>query len=73
MIRARGLGKRFGAKRVLEGLDFELPRGGLLVVTGPNGAGKTTLLRLCAGLGAPTSGELEVDADRGALGYLGHE
>ena len=38
-------------------------RGGFLLVTGPNGSGKTTLLRLCAGLAAPTGGELEVDAD----------
>ena len=73
MIRARGLGRRFGDKRVLEDLDFELQRGGLLVVTGPNGSGKTTLLRLCAGLAAPTAGQLEVDVDRASLGYLGHE
>ena len=73
MITARGLAKRYGDKRVLQGIDFELGRGGFLVVTGPNGAGKTTLLRLCAGLAAPTSGELEVAADRGAIGFLAHE
>ncbi len=73
MIRARGLSKRFGSKRVLERLDFELPDGGFLVVTGPNGSGKTTLLRLCAGLLAPTSGELEIANDRGRLGFLAHE
>ena len=73
MITARGLAKRYGDKRVLQGIDFELGRGGFLVVTGPNGAGKTTLLRLCAGLAAPTSGELEVVADRGAIGFLAHE
>ncbi len=73
MIRARGLSKRFGSKRVLERLDFELPDGGFLVVTGPNGSGKTTLLRLCAGLLAPTSGELEIASDRGRLGFLAHE
>ena len=60
VIRASGLAKRYGDKRVLQGVDFELPRGGFFVVTGPNGSGKTTLLRLCAGLAAPTSGELEV-------------
>ena len=60
MIRAVGLEKRYGPKRVLRGLDFELPRGGFLVVTGANGAGKTTLLRLCAGLAVPTGGTLEV-------------
>ena len=73
MIRARGLTKRFGEKRVLEKLDLELPRAASLLVTGPNGSGKTTLLRLLAGLAAPTTGELEVDAPRGAIGYLGHE
>ena len=73
MIAARGLSKRYGFKRVLSGLDFELERGGFLVVTGPNGSGKTTLLRLCAGLAIPTAGTLEVESDRGRIGYLGHE
>ena len=73
VIRASGLAKRYGDKRVLQGVDFELPRGGFFVVTGPNGSGKTTLLRLCAGLATPTSGELEVDADRAGIGFLGHE
>jgi ABC-type multidrug transport system ATPase subunit len=73
VIRARGLGRDFGAKRVLRGLDFDVARGGFLVVTGPNGAGKSTLLSLCAGLLAPTSGELRVDAERAEIGYLAHE
>jgi ABC-type multidrug transport system ATPase subunit len=73
VIRARGLGRDFGSKRVLRGLDFDLPPGGFLVVTGPNGSGKSTLLSLCAGLLAPTSGELQVDAERQILGYLAHE
>jgi len=73
MIRARQVEKRFGEKRVLRGLDFELPRGGFLLVTGANGSGKTTLLRLCAGLALPTGGELEVDTSREQVGFLGHE
>ncbi len=73
MIAARGLSKRYGFKRVLEGLTFDLERGGFLVVTGPNGAGKTTLLRMCAGLAIPSSGTLEVEPDRSAIGFLGHE
>jgi ABC-type multidrug transport system ATPase subunit len=73
VIQARKLSKRFGDKRVLEKLDLEVPRGEFVVVTGPNGSGKTTLLRLCAGLAAPTDGELEVAAERAAIGFLGHE
>lgn len=73
MIRAQDLTKRYGDKRVLQGVDFELPRGGFLVVTGPNGSGKTTLLRLCAGLAAPTGGELEVEAERAEIGFVGHD
>jgi heme exporter protein A len=73
MIEARKLGRRFGEKRVLRDVDLDLPRGGFAVVTGPNGSGKTTLLRLCAGLTVPTEGELDVNAPRGEIGYLGHE
>jgi ABC-type multidrug transport system ATPase subunit len=73
VIFARGLGKRYGDKRVLEGLDFEVRRADFLVVTGPNGSGKTTLLRLCAGLAAPTSGTLEVEVPRDAIGFASHE
>ena len=73
MIRASAIEKRFGNRRVLRGVDVALPRNGFLVVTGPNGSGKTTLLRVLAGLVAPTRGTLEVDADRGRLGFLAHE
>ncbi|MGB2875892.1 MAG: ABC transporter ATP-binding protein [Gaiellaceae bacterium] len=73
MIHAVGVEKRYGPKRVLCGLDFDLGRGGFLVVTGPNGSGKTTLLRLCAGLALPTAGTLEIEPDRSRIGFLAHE
>jgi len=73
MIRAQKLGKRFGDKRVLRGVDLHVARGAFAVVTGPNGSGKTTLLRLCAGLGLPSEGELAVAAPRGRIGFLAHE
>ena len=72
MIRARGLAKRYGEKRVFAGIDLELPDGGFLLVTGPNGSGKTTLLRVLARLAAPTAGELDLP-ERHTIGYLGHE
>ena len=64
MISARGLGRRFGSKRVIRDLDLEVRAGELLLVTGPNGSGKSTLLALMAGLLAPTEGEIEVDLAR---------
>ncbi len=73
MIRARGLSRRFGARRVLAGLELDVPAGGFVLVTGPNGSGKTTLLRLAAGLLAPSAGELVVAADRSRIGFLAHE
>ena len=73
MIRARGLEKRFGDKRVLRGLDVDLEQGDFLVVTGPNGSGKTTLLRICAGLAAPTAGEVDVAVERGGIGFVSHD
>lgn len=73
MIRATEVEKRYGRKRALRGVSFELGRNGFLLLTGANGSGKTTLLRLLAGLAAPTRGTLEVDAGRADLGYLGHE
>ena len=73
MIRARGVGRRFGEKRVLAGVDVDIGDGAFLLVTGPNGAGKTTLLRLIAGLIVPTTGEIHVAADRSRIGFLAHE
>ncbi len=68
---------------LLSGVDLEIDRGSLHVVTGANGAGKTSLLRLLAGLDALTSGQgsvAGVDLAGGDLrllrrrvGWLGHE
>jgi len=73
VIRARQLGKRFGEKRVLRGVDLEVETGGFALVTGPNGSGKTTLLRICTGLALPSEGELELGVSRSRIGYLAHE
>jgi iron complex transport system ATP-binding protein len=44
-----GLHASLGERKVLHGLDFDIPAGELLCVLGPNGAGKTTLLRAIMG------------------------
>lgn len=57
-LEARGLAKRFGRVRALDGVDLDLAAGELLVVLGPTGAGKTTLLRAIAGLEELDAGTL---------------
>ena len=73
MIRARALEKRYEEKRILRGVELDVGPEDFVLVTGPNGSGKTTLLRLCAGLAAPSRGELAVAVERGRIGFLGHE
>ena len=55
-IVAKGLGKRFGHVTAIDGVDLELPAGGVLGVLGPNGAGKTTTVRILATLLKPDQG-----------------
>jgi oleandomycin transport system ATP-binding protein len=57
------LGKSFGAKRVLDGLDMQVEPGTIFGLLGPNGAGKTTAVRIMATLLAPDDGRVSV------LGY----
>jgi len=54
--------------RRLDGLDAQLPHGGLTVVAGPSGSGKSTLLRLCNRLEVPSAGVVRhrgADVSRG--------
>ena len=70
---AHGLGREIAGRRILDGLDLELHRGELCVVTGRSGSGKTTLLRLLAGLDQPDAGYVSLlgqslaELDRGQL------
>ncbi|HUB06527.1 MAG TPA: ABC transporter ATP-binding protein [Myxococcales bacterium] len=59
-ILARGLAKRFGEKRAVSGVDFEIATGEVFGLLGPNGAGKTTTLRMLAGMLAPDEGVASV-------------
>lgn len=67
-VRLRGVAKRFGAVRALEGVDFELAPGEIHGLLGENGAGKTTLARVVAGLQAPDAGRVEIGGREVRLG-----
>ena len=55
-VSATGLVKRFGERRVVDGLDLAVPYGAIYGVLGPNGAGKTTTLRTLLGILEPDEG-----------------
>jgi NitT/TauT family transport system ATP-binding protein len=56
--------KRTGAPLpVLDGVDLEIPGGGIVALIGPNGCGKSTLLRVMAGLLVPQRGAAELDGE----------
>jgi ABC-2 type transport system ATP-binding protein len=63
LVTLRGLVKRYGRRRALDGIDLDVDGRQIFGVVGPDGAGKTTLLRALAGL-------LEVQAaEARVLGY----
>jgi phospholipid/cholesterol/gamma-HCH transport system ATP-binding protein len=59
-IRIRGLCKAFGPKRVLDGLDLDVPAGRGLVVIGGSGSGKSVLIKCILGLIEPDAGTIEI-------------
>jgi len=59
-LSVEGLTRTFGARKALDGVSFELPRGAFLSIFGPNGAGKTTLLRTLTTLQNPSKGSAKV-------------
>ncbi len=69
VIEAQGVSKAYGDKLLFDGLEFSLPKGGIVGVVGPNGAGKTTLFRLITGQETPDSGTFKV-GETVKLGYV---
>ncbi|MDO5532745.1 amino acid ABC transporter ATP-binding protein [Sutterella sp.] len=59
-LETRGLVKRFGQATILDGIDFRLRKGEVVVVLGPSGCGKSTLLRCLAGLETIDGGEIRI-------------
>ncbi len=78
-IRARGLSRRFGALRAVDGIYLDVPRRQVYGFLGPNGSGKSTTIRMLCGLLTPSAGEIEVlglripaqaEALRSRIGYM---
>ena len=59
-IAVRGLVKSFGENKVLQGVDFSVGQGEVIVIMGPSGSGKTTLLRSLNFLETPDAGSVTV-------------
>ncbi|MEV5611633.1 ABC transporter ATP-binding protein [Streptomyces sp. NPDC052225] len=59
-VEAIGLTVVRGARTVLHGLDFTVPRGRITGLLGPSGCGKSTLLRALVGTQANVTGDLTV-------------
>lgn len=60
IIRARGVGKRFGDFTALAGLDLDVHRGECVGLLGPNGAGKSTFIGCIHGSVLRSGGDLNV-------------
>ncbi|MDD2849275.1 MAG: ABC transporter ATP-binding protein [Desulfuromonadaceae bacterium] len=63
MITLRNVHKSFGAQKVLDGLDLDIPDGKITAIIGPSGEGKSVLLKHLIGLLQPDSGTVEVDGE----------
>ncbi|WP_026924546.1 energy-dependent translational throttle protein EttA [Glycomyces arizonensis] len=60
VIEVKDLHKGFDGETLINGLNFSLPRGGIIGIIGPNGVGKTTLFKTIVGLEKPDSGEVNI-------------
>lgn len=61
VLEVRGVHLRRGARQILTGVTFIVPRGGLVALMGPSGSGKTTMLRAIAALERFDEGALAID------------
>ncbi|MBZ0113908.1 MAG: ABC transporter ATP-binding protein [Thermoanaerobaculia bacterium] len=59
VVQFHGVSKRY-SHFLLQDVDLELPRGGIMGFIGPNGAGKSTVIRILMGLVRPDRGEVRV-------------
>jgi len=83
-LHASGLTKRYGGRKVVDGVDVRLRRGEIVALLGPNGAGKTTSFYMMVGFVRPNAGTIRLGQHdvtrwpmhrraRRGLGYLAQE
>ena len=83
-LQAQGLVKKYGGRKVVDGVDFLLNPGEIVALLGPNGAGKTTSFYMMVGFVRPTKGRITLGSQtitswpmykraRAGLGYLAQE
>ena len=69
LISAEGIGVQYGARRVLQHMNFSIDVGEVVTIVGPNGAGKSVFLRVLIGAEQPSEGR--VNRTHGlAIGYV---
>src|SRR5436189_1708157 len=63
VIEAKGIGKSFGERKIVDGFSIRVQRGDRIGIVGPNGAGKTTMVNLLTGAIAPDAGSIRLGAN----------
>ena len=63
ILETRGLVKKFGELRALDGVDIRVPRGKITLLIGPNGSGKTTLINVVSGVYKADAGKIILDGE----------
>jgi polar amino acid transport system ATP-binding protein len=71
LVQIAGVGKSFGATRVLHGVDLTVASGEVVTVIGPSGSGKTTLLRCVNALETYDTGSIRIDGVE--IGFREHD
>jgi nitrate/nitrite transport system ATP-binding protein len=61
LLALHGVGKRYGARTVLQDVSLDIESGEFVAIVGASGTGKTTLISLIAGLVAPDAGRITLD------------
>jgi len=64
LLEVKGLEKRFGGVRAVDGASFAVPEGSITALIGPNGSGKTTVFNLIGGTMSLDAGEVWFDGQR---------